>query len=213
MRIKPQQSRDDGDKSKSVHHNKPKKEFKLPKKDAEGQAQLSTQQGQTTQEGVETSEVKGQTIQSVQQVENVKAAILKMVDSMQVGKVGETSLLTAQLKNDQSVHQALRGAEVRLEMTNDGLKVHIEPVDGQKDMAQALIAQHQDQVAKLQESLAMKNIHLQHLQVGNHVVDLPHEKVLSPNELFSGQQLDQGKRDGKDEGPPERIDPTEKNSE
>ena len=213
MRIKPQPQRkpDENDKSKEAHHHK-KKEFKMPEKEeAKTEAQLASgQQAKQVESGAEKSAVKGQAIQASQQVDNVRQAILKMVDSMQIGQMEGKQMLNATLKNDESIHSSLRGAEVRLEMTEAGLKVQIQPTSGQQDVAQALIADHHDQVAKLQASLAAKNIHLHHLQVGDHVVDLPHEKVPSPDELFSGQQMDQGSREGKREGPPERIDPTEK---
>lgn len=216
MRIKPhsQNKPDENSKSKEAHHHhKGKKDFKLPQKEkGEAQAQLSSQQqSQQIAGDVSAGEVKGQAIQASKQVDNVKQAILKMVDSMRIGQMEGKSLLNAKLKTDATIHQALRGAEVRLEMTEEGLKVHIEPIAGQKDMAQSLIAEHHDQVVKLQAALAAKNIHLHHMQVGDHVVELPHDKILSPNELFSGQQMDQGTREGRQqEGPPERIDPTEK---
>ena len=218
MRIRPQpHNRDDDDKNSketSSHkaHNAEKK-FKLPKND-QGGAQLANQQQSNQIMGSEKAEgVKTEGIKSAQQMGNANNAILKMVDSMRIGQVGEKQMLDATLKTDESIHTSLRGASIRLEMTTEGLKVQIEPVDGQKDMAQALIAEHHDQVVQLQQSLAAKNINLQHLQIGDHVVDLPHEKPLSPSELFSGQQLDQGKGEGHDPRgePPERIDPTEKN--
>ena len=190
------------------------KEFKLPKKDVE-QAQVqmefaARQQAQQVSGEVKTAEVEagGTRAAAIQAIVSVRDVILKMVDSMQVGVAAGQSLLYAQLKDDASIHQALRGATLRLEMTQEGLNVQIEPVPGQKDMAEALIGQHQKEVAQLQEALAAKNIHLQQLEVGDLVIELPGEKLLTPNELFSGQQqAGSGWEGGKEGRPPERINP------
>ena len=214
IRPKPPKNGDNDDKKpKKIQNHDSGKDFKLKKKEEINAEGLQSQQQQQMRqaEGIqESGKVAMRTVESIKQIDNVKLVILRMVDSMEIGKSGETSLLNATLKNDASIHESLRLATVKLEMTTEGLKVQIDPVDGQKDMAESLIAQHHDQVAQLQQTLAAKNINLLQLQVGDHIVELPQQRLLTPRELFSGQQKDSGSRDRKKEGPPKRIDPTEK---
>ncbi len=215
MRIRPRPKENPDDtRSKELHKKPPQEEkkFKLPTKDQQGAELASQQQAQQIVSSGKAENVKTEGVTAAQQMTNANNVILKMVDSMRVGQVGEKQLVEAQLKTDDTIHTSLQGATIRLELTSDGLRVFIEPVAGQKDIAEALIAAHHDSVTKLQESLAAKNITLQHLQVGDLVADLPYEKPLTPSELFSGQQLDQGKREGREQKgqPPERIDPTTK---
>jgi|GEM_PF-5377932 len=216
MRIRPRPKENPDDtRSKELHQKsiqEEEKKFKLPRKDEHGAELASQQRSMEIISSGKAESVKTEGVAAAQQMTNTNNVILKMVDSMRLGQLGDKQLLEAQLKTDDTIHTSLQGATIRLELTSEGLRVFIEPVAGQKDIAEALIAAHHDSVTKLQESLAAKNITLQHLQVGDLVADLPYEKPLSPSELFSGQQLDQGKREGREQKgqTPERIDPTTK---
>lgn len=201
---RPSRSDDGPEESKEKKH-KDEKKFKLPeKKEGAGEAIAQEKKLDTTEVAqTEKAEVKKAASVEANKMTNLSGILGRMVDSMQIGKVGGKDLLQAQLKETQNIPDAFKGAQVKIEMSPDGLKVFIEPLAGQQDQAQALIQQHQEQTLQLQQSLAAKGYVLQHLQVGDFVAELPKPKVTPLSELFSGSQA--GREKGREE--PKKVEP------
>ena len=203
-----QRSNQSGDGPDRSHHKKDKKkEFKLPDpKEAQGEVMQQAKLAARKAAEAEAARMEKTAGIDASKLTNVNTLIGKMVDSMQIGKVGGKDLLQAELKQTDDIPNAFKGATVKIEMSPDGLKVFIEPLPGQEDQAAALVQQHHEQTLELQQSLAAKGHVLQQLQVGAHVVDLPKERITPLSELFSGTQTgrDRGDRDRRG---PDRVEP------
>ncbi|MCP5469558.1 MAG: DUF5421 family protein [Chlamydiales bacterium] len=196
-----QSSQSDNEPNKSDNDDK-KKKFELPKggeaSDAMMQAQLKAEQAAEA----EGADVKASGIEA-SQMNNVSGLISKMVDSMQIGKVGGKDLLSAELKNTDDVPDAFKGAKVSIEADGHNLKISIEPLPGQQDLAASLVQQHHEAVQTLQQTLAQKGYILTQMEVGSHSVDLPKERITPLHELYSGSQSG---RDGGEKKEHRRIE-------
>lgn len=197
-----------GDSSK-VDKGKPKKEFKLPQKGEQQGEQKTLFDISAEEQQSQTSAVESAASQQVQaqQVTQISALILKMVDRLGVGTVGGTEFASMDLKGGADVPGFFANSTITLTQTDDGLIVkfsNFESLQQQQDAIKA-VEQNQQQLEQLVQSLQAKNINLANLQIGNYSIALPSVQTVKPLEPPS-VIFETGEKKSETEGEPEPIE-------
>ncbi len=140
---------------------------------------------QSKMEGVQAS----QKVADVQAASQIRAIIMKTVETMAVGKVGATDIAHLDLKAGE-VPGAFAGASLNIAKTGNELTVNFTHFATPAMEAQAinLVEHNKEQLAQLVQALQVKGIQITELNVGNRSIALPKvEPLPSPMKISSSE--------------------------
>ncbi|NGX55052.1 MAG: hypothetical protein KR126chlam2_00674 [Chlamydiae bacterium] len=208
-KLPPSSSRSGGDDSSRVDKGKSKKEFKLPQKGEKGGEQKTLFDISSEEQQAQTSSVESAATQQAQtqQITQISALILRMVDQLGVGTVGGKEFASLDLKGSADVPEFFANSTITLTQSDEGLVVkfsNFESLQQQQDAIKA-IEQNQQQLEQMMLNLQAKNINLVNLQIGSYSIALPTVQTVKPLEPPPITSETREKK-GETEGEPEPIE-------
>ncbi len=132
-------------------------------------------------ESLKASELKP--IEAAQQINQISALIQRTVESMQIGKVGETQFARLNLKeNATEIPTAFAGTNMTVSYELNSLKIHFDNfmTPQHQNEAISLVEKNKEQLQQMVDNLQSKNIQVTELLIGSHTVGLPRAQALPP---------------------------------